>query len=57
MSNFYTIILFKTRPNFQIKNAEGEIIAGTEVPKTPKTKEDFDTVSEVHLQIDIPEGK
>lgn len=43
--------------NFQIKNTEGEVIAGTEIPKTPKTKEDFDAVSEVHLRIDIPEGK
>lgn len=39
--------------NFRIQNTENEIIAGTEVPKLPKTKEDFEAVSEVHLPIEI----
>lgn len=43
--------------NFQIKNPEGVIIAGTQVPKIPKTQEDFNAVSEVHLRIDISEEK
>ena len=40
--------------NFIIKDASGQVIAGTEVPKNPKTKEDFNAVSEISIAIDIP---
>lgn len=43
--------------NFIVKNTFGEVVAGTEVPKKPATQEDFDAMSEVHLRIDIPEGR
>ncbi|MDO4230454.1 MAG: hypothetical protein Q4C98_11620 [Capnocytophaga sp.] len=39
--------------NFIIKNSSGEVIAGTEVPKTPKTPAEYDAVSELSLRIDI----
>lgn len=39
--------------NFIVKNAQKEMIAGSEVPKMPKTKEDFNAKSSVYLEIDI----
>lgn len=42
--------------NFQLQNADNEIIAGTSVPKIPKTAQDFEAMSEVHLPIVIREG-